>query len=120
MKGSLASDELHDLLSPGKLDWKLGSLDQVERMYLQRAPGLELQYVTHSPTSLPQGNEWLYFEVTGLDKAPWRDVVASGSLAMRISDEMILQREILPGQRTLQIVNGRKSIPLQFALFGVV
>lgn len=119
MKGNLASDTLHELLAPGNMDWKLGSLSQVDRLFAQRSPGIELRSTQNMPSSLPRGEEWVYYEVLGLDQPAWKDVKSTGTLAMRISDEIIVQRDSLVGQKTLLVSFERKTIPLQFALFGV-
>lgn len=118
-KGELTEEAIDELLSPGNLDWKLGSADQVDRLFIQRMPGLEMRRTRSVPAHLPKGAEWVYFELDGLDNVAWRDVERSGCLAMRFKDSLIVNRAQLPGNRKLVVQSGRTSIALQFSLFGV-
>ena len=53
-KGDLTPQECRDLLSSGQLDWKLGSSRQVEILFKQRAPGLELRPMDRHPRRSPR------------------------------------------------------------------
>ncbi len=118
-KGNIEADLLHQIMSTGQLDWKLGSVGQVEKLFASRAPGLELKRCSNIPASLPKSGEWVFYQVDGLESSVWKDVVASGTLAMRISDSSIANREELIGNRSILIAAGRETYSLQFALFGV-
>lgn len=117
-KGKLPLEILNQLLSAGHMDWKLGSIDQVERMFTQRTPGVELLPVQEIPAVLPQGTEWAYFKIDQ-SSAAWREVLASQSLAIRIKDSIIANAESLRGSQQLEVSYQKHSIPLKFALCGV-
>ncbi len=118
-KGDLSDSELHELLSPGKLDWKLGSARQVELLFTQRLPGLKLRPVTHKLPALPSQRDWMYLEVPQDDGPAWRDVQDSQTLAIRFKDSLILNRDRLQGERRLLIQDEGGRIPLEMALFAV-
>ncbi len=77
-KGAVSNDVVHDLLAPRHLDWKMGSATQVDRMFVQRAPGVELRACTQIPAALPRSDHWVFYEVMGLDSAAWKDVESTG------------------------------------------
>jgi type VI secretion system protein ImpJ len=118
-KGELTPQEVRDLLSPGQLDWKLGSSRQVEILFKQRAPGLELRPLDRHPRALPAQQDWLYYEVNRGDTPAWRDVQTTQTLAMRLKDSLIVNLDRLQGERQMVISNRGRNIPLQFALFAV-
>jgi type VI secretion system protein ImpJ len=118
-KGDLSEQECRDLLSPGQLDWKFGSGRQVEILFRNRAQGLEIRPITRSIRALPAQSDWLYFDVPRQDSPAWRDVQETQSLAMRLKDSLILNRDRLQGERELVVsVNGKRAT-LEFALFAV-
>ncbi len=118
-KGDLNEQECRDVLSPGHLDWKLGSARQVELLFKQGIEGLQLVPTTRNPRALPRSQDWVYYEVTR-GNAAWRDVQSTQSLAMRLKDALILNLDHLQGQRKLVVKNpfGREAT-IQFALFAV-
>lgn len=118
-KGDLTPQECRELLSPGQLDWKLGSSRQVEILFKQRAPGLEIRPLDRHPRALPSLSDWLYYEVPRSDGPAWRDVQATQTLAMRLKDSLIANLDKLQGERELVISNRGRTIRLQFALFAV-
>ncbi len=118
-KGNLEAEVVHKLMSAGHLDWKLGSTGQVEKWFAARAPGVALKRCAAVPAALPKSGEWIYYQVEDLDQPAWKDVEASGSLAMRISDTSIANRGELVGNRSILITAGKETYALQFALFGV-
>lgn len=118
-KGELSDQECRDLLSAGQLDWKLGSSRQVEILFRNRAQGLEIRPLQHNVRSLPGDRQWLYYEVPRNDHPAWRDVQETETLAMRLKDSMIFNRDRLQGQRQLIVSASGKQTPLEFALFAV-
>jgi type VI secretion system protein ImpJ len=118
-KGDLTTQECIELLSPGQLDWKLGSARQVEILFQRRAEGVALAPVDRPIRALPSGQDWLFYEVPRKDAPAWRDVQETQTLAMRLRDSLILNYDRLQGERQL-VVNFRgKRAPLEFALFAV-
>jgi type VI secretion system protein ImpJ len=118
-KGDLTAQECRDLLSSGQLDWKLGSSRQVEILFKQRAPGLELRPLDRPIRALPAQQDWLYYEVARNEGPAWRDVQATQTLAMRLRDTLITNLDRLQGERQLVINNRGRSLALQFALYAV-
>ena len=117
-RGSLSEKECLGLLSPGALDWKLGSARQVDALFEYGAEGLHMTPLAQSPRALPPGREWIYYEVSR-GNAAWKDVLETQTLAMRLKDTLILNRQELQGQRKLVVSVGGKQAALQFALFAV-
>jgi type VI secretion system protein ImpJ len=118
MRGSLSEQECMALLSPGELDWKLGSARQVDSLFEYGAEGLHLTPLPQAPRALPPSREWVYYEVSR-DNAPWKDVLQTQTLAMRLKDSLIVNRKELQGERKLVVSNRGKQVALQFALFAV-
>jgi type VI secretion system protein ImpJ len=118
-KGELSEQECRELLSPGQLDWKFGSSRQVEFLFTHRAAGLQLLLVDRTIRALPSRRDWIYFEVDRKDSAPWRDVQETQTLAMRLKDALIVNRDRLQGERQLVVSVRGKRVALQFAMFAV-
>jgi type VI secretion system protein ImpJ len=118
-KGDLSEQECRNLLSPGQLDWKLGSSRQVELLFTRRAEGLRLQSVDRPIRALPVQRDWIYYEVSQQDSPAWRDVVETQTLAMRLRDSLILNQDKLQGEQKLLVSALGRKLWLQFALFAV-
>lgn len=118
-KGDLSEAECRDLLSPGQLDWKFGSSRQVEILFKHRAQGLELIPVDRAIRALPSRQDWLFYEVSKRDGPAWRDVQETQTLAMRLKDSLIVNRDRLQGQQTLMVSANGRNASLEFALFAV-
>jgi type VI secretion system protein ImpJ len=118
-KGELSEQECRELLSPGQLDWKFGSSRQVEFLFTHRAAGLQLMLVDRTIRALPSRRDWIYFEVDRKDSPAWRDVQETQTLAMRLKDALIVNRDRLQGERQLVVALRGKRAALQFALFAV-
>ncbi len=118
-KGELSHQECRDLLSPGQLDWKFGSSRQVEFLFNQRAAGLLLAPVDRPIRALPARPDWIYFEVPRQDGPAWRDVQETQTLALRLRDSLIQNRDRLQGRQELVVSAFGRKVTLQFALFAV-
>lgn len=118
LRGNIVEKECLALLSPGALDWKLGSARQVDALFQYGVEGLRLTPLPQSPRALPPKRDWLYFEVNR-DNAAWKDVLETQTLAMRLKDTLIVNRSELPGERKIVVSAAGKQVPLQFALFAV-
>ena len=114
----LSSKECRELLSAGHLDWKLGSSRQVEILFRHGAEGLRLLPLEQAPRALPTSKNCVFYEVSR-GNAAWKDVQETQTLAMRLKDSLILNRDSLQGERTLQVMYTQKKANLQFALFAV-
>lgn len=118
--GSLSDRDCRDLLKPGKLDWKIGSSQQVDLIFKRGLPGVELVELAKAPRALPSRHGWIYYEVNRDKENPaWKDVLATQTLAMRLTERLIVNFENLQGQRNLEVATNGKRNVLQFALFAV-
>lgn len=117
-KGDLTRQECVELLSPGMLDWKLGSSRQVEILFQRRAEGVSLNLLDRPIRALPAGQDWLYYEVSRESPA-WRDVQQTQTLAMRLRDSLIVNQDRLQGERQLVVSARGRNAALEFALFAV-
>lgn len=118
-KGDLSAQECRQLLSAGVLDWKLGSSRQVENIFLRRSQGVQMKPLDRPMRALPVSQEWIYFEVLKDDSPAWRDVVETQTLAMRLKDTLIQNKDRLQGERDIHVAAGGKKSNLQFALFAI-
>jgi type VI secretion system protein ImpJ len=115
-RGGLTEAELRTLL--GELAWKLGSSRQVDILFTQRREGLDLQPVEQAPRALPTKGNWTYFVVNRKNSA-WTDVSTTQTLAMRLQEHLILNRDKLQGERKLIVQSRGRPVELQFSLFAV-
>lgn len=67
---------------------------------------------------MPSNRDWTYF-VVNRQNAAWKDVFATQTLAMRLQEHLILNRDKLQGERVLIVSARGKSAELQFSLFAV-
>ena len=118
-KGDLTYQECRDLLSAGQLDWKLGSARQVEVLFDRRAAGLALTPVDRPIRALPASNEWMFYEIIQTDNLAWKDVEETCTLAMRLKDSLIENRDQLQGSSQMVVTVQGRRISLEFALFAV-
>ncbi len=116
-RGQLSEQALEKLLSPGRLDWKLGSGRQVEMLYSKRARGVELSLLQNIPKLLPSQSDWSFYEIRNQGPA-WTDVLDTGTLALRLREDLIDNRSELSGNQTLRVRLGEQSTKLQFAIFA--
>ncbi|MBW3598204.1 MAG: type VI secretion system baseplate subunit TssK [Planctomycetes bacterium] len=117
-KGDLTQQDCRELLSPGYLDWKLGSSRQVEILFKHRAEGLRLSPLDRPVRALPARPDWMFYEVPR-DGAAWRDVQETQTLAIRLRDSLIANLDRLQGERRLVVSARGRTVELQFALFAV-
>lgn len=114
----LSDRECMTLLSPGQLNWKLGSSNKVDGLFKFGGEGLQLNPLAQVPSALPKMGNWLYYRVSR-GKGAWNDVVTSQTLAMRLQDKLILNRDDLQGKEELVVQAGAKRVTMRFALFAV-
>ncbi|MAD80372.1 MAG: type VI secretion system baseplate subunit TssK [Planctomycetaceae bacterium] len=118
--GDLTMKECRELLT-GQLDWKLGSSRQVENLFLRRQDGLHLEPVDRPLHALPAKQDWIYYEVVRDDSpgSAWHDVVQTQTLAMRLKDSLILNKDRLQGEQEMVVAARGRKVELQFALFAI-
>ncbi|HEX3726222.1 MAG TPA: type VI secretion system baseplate subunit TssK, partial [Pirellulales bacterium] len=117
-RGDLPEAECRDMLSAGQLDWTLGSSRQVEILFAHRAEGLQLLPLDRPPRALPVNRDWIYYQVSR-QNAAWKDVQETQTLAMRLKESLIVNRDKLAGERKLIVSSRGRQAALQFALFAV-
>ena len=117
-RGELSEKDCLALLSPGELDWKLGSARQVDPLFEYGAEGLHLTPLERAPRAMPPSRDWVYYEMSRQGPA-WKDVLETQTLAMRLKDTLIVNRDSLAGKRQLVVSSRGKHVPLEFALFAV-
>ncbi len=117
--GDLTESECRELLSPGQLDWKMGSSRQVELLFQQRARGLDLVPLNRPIRALPGRGDWIYYEVNRSNRPVFSDVQAMRTLAVRLKDSLIMNQDRLQGERRLVVSAQGKPASLEFALFAV-
>lgn len=100
-RGKLSAAGLDKLLSPGFLDWKMGSARQVETLYSKR-DGIGTETIARSPRVLPSQSDWSFFEISGRGPA-WTDVLDTGTIALRIREQLIDDPQQLAGNQTLKV-----------------
>lgn len=115
----LSDGEVQELLSPVHLDWKLGSTRQVNELFSQRAAGLEMTPLNRTIRALPPRADWSYYEIPRADSPAWRDVLETLSVAIRLKDSLIVNRDKLDGSTEIVVRYRGRPVPLRFALFAV-
>ncbi|HWL08513.1 MAG TPA: type VI secretion system baseplate subunit TssK [Planctomicrobium sp.] len=118
VRASPSNARVADLLQPGRLDWKIGSANQVDFLFRNKFPGLGLQPVSQHPRALPPDGDWLYFQVSKQGPA-WQSVLEDRTLGMRFKRELIVNKDQLEGQRQLAVAASNETILLEIALFAV-
>jgi type VI secretion system protein ImpJ len=118
VNGQNVSDrDCRDLLRPGKLDWKMGSSQQIDLIFRHGLPGVEQKELNQTPRALPPHN-WVFYEIQR-GNAAWKDVLGTQTLALRFKEELIGNIDTLAGQRQLEVVLPDKRAIMEFALFAV-
>jgi type VI secretion system protein ImpJ len=117
---SLPVDDCIDLITqPGRLDMKVGSSDDVDRLYRLGRPGLRFRYVPQPPISLPTPPGMVFFQLEreqGMSNE-WQAVERSLSLAIRPSERLIAGD--IQGRSQLAIRVGDRPETMQFTLFAL-
>jgi type VI secretion system protein ImpJ len=115
-RGALTEAECRGLLAG--LDWKLGSKDKVDEYFKQKMRSLELFPLNQGPRPLPPLRDCSFFSVSRQGVA-WDHVVRSGTLAMRLKEDLIRNRDKLQGSETILVSMGQRVAALKFTLFVV-
>ncbi len=105
--GNSTKEECKRLLSPGQLDWKMGSAEHVEEIFKNRAEGVVLRVTDTPPRALPVRGPWVFYQVARIGQ-PWKNVESSKTLAMRFSTMLIKNLGELSGQKELVVKKSGK------------
>jgi type VI secretion system protein ImpJ len=119
LRGHMSEEVCHRLLTgDSHLDWKLGSTEEVDRLFRMGVPGLELFPVDRPPRALPARSGWLYYRI-GTENPAWRSVQATQSMGIRLRDSSILNPDELAGRRRVEVAYESQVGSLEFALFAI-
>ena len=119
LRGEIPEDECRSMLSGNaQLDWKLGSARQVDHLFKMGVPGLQLIPLDRPPRALPDKGGWLYYQI-GRENVAWNDVRDSQSLAIRLRETLLLNRDALIGNRRIEVSHKNNPAAMEFALFAV-
>jgi len=119
LHGEISEEECHRLLTGNAhLDWKLGSPDEVDRLFRLGVPGLELLPLDRPPRALPASSGWLFYRI-GTESPAYRAVQVAQGLAIRLRDSAIIGGDELVGRRRVQVAFQDRSAALEFAMFAV-
>lgn len=119
LRGDMSEEICHRLLTgDSHLDWKLGSTEEVDRLFRMGVPGLELFPVERPPRALPARSGWLYYRI-GTENPAWRSVQATQSMGIRLRDSSILNPDELAGRRRVEVAYESQVGSLEFALFAI-
>jgi len=99
------------------LVWKLGSADSVDELFVKNMAGLEL-FAQDKPQELPVYKNWTFFNVKR-QGVVWKQVVSSGTLAMRFKETLVLNRNELQGKKALEVFVNQRRASLRFTLFAI-
>jgi len=119
LRGDIPEEECQRLLTGNNhLDWKLGSADEVDRLFRMGVPGLELFPLDRPPRAVPAKSGWQYYRI-GTDSPAYKAVQLSQTLGIRVRDSAILNAEQLVGRRRIEVSYEGRVAALEFALFVV-
>lgn len=119
LRGDMAEETCHRLLTgDNHLDWKLGSAEDVDRVFRLGLPGLELKPAEQLPRPLPTRNGWLYYQIT-TESAAWQAIKLSQSMGMRLRDTLITNPDQLPNHRRVEVAFEGRKTEIEFAIFAV-
>lgn len=119
LRGDMSEDNCRRLLTgESHLDWKLGSSEEVDRLFRLGVPGLEIFPEDRPPRALPGRSGWLYYRI-GTDNPAWRSVQSTQSLGIRLRDTSIVNADQLAGRRRVEVTYEGRVGSLEFALFAV-
>jgi type VI secretion system protein ImpJ len=117
--GDLPVAECQRLLSGNAhLDWKLGSSEEVDRLFRLGLPGLELFPLDRPPRALPGRSGWLYYGI-GTDNPAYKSAQLTQSLAIRVRDSSIIDADSMAGKRRIEVSYDGRVAAMQFAVFAI-
>ncbi len=113
---TLTADECVRLMRPGALDMKIGSSEQVERIYRMGDYGLSFSHSQSPPQSLPPAEGLTYFQIArDAQEAEWQFVERSLTLAIRLNEDLIIGS--IDRQRVLSLNYSNMETTIQFTLY---
>jgi type VI secretion system protein ImpJ len=102
-------------------DWKLAASDDVERLFTQKAKGIDIKSPTKSETGLPAALKdlrgWLLWSIT--EDAQWDRVRLTMRVGVRVSEKQIANADSLEGNKRILLQINYKTYGLEMSLFAV-
>ena len=110
LKGDMTEETCHRLLTgDSHLDWKLGSAEDVDRIFRLGLPGLELRTAEQLPRPLPTRGGGLYVR-SNTNSPAVQSLQVKQAMDIRLRDTLITNPEQLTVGRHVGVVfKGRKS-----------
>lgn len=101
-----------------RLDWAIGSKDEVDHLFSNRIPGVELRRLRQLPSFLRDKKGWIFFQLTRGNDA-WEKVAAEKSLAIRVNENEISDAANLQGNKKILLkeTGNTRIYSLEFAVF---
>jgi type VI secretion system protein ImpJ len=112
----LKPSECRELLST--CHWKLASSRQVDDIFKYGGEGISLMALERAPTPLPEDRHWIFYDVDR-QTLVFQDVLETQTLAMRLTEERIVNRDDLQGRELMILSHGNRQVKLKVALFAV-
>jgi type VI secretion system protein ImpJ len=117
VKSPLPPEDSVRLLVKGGLDMKIGSSENVDRIFQKGAGGLRFQHAPAPPRVLPAAQGLLYLQVSRAEEE-WKNVVRTLTLAIRLNETRVAGN--IQGQRTLTVKTGPgQTTTMEFTLYVV-
>jgi type VI secretion system protein ImpJ len=117
VKSPLPTEDCLRLLVKGALDMKIGSSENVDRIFKAGAVGLRFQHAPLPPRVLPAVQGLIYLQVSR-DEDEWKNVQRTLSLAIRLNETRIAGP--VEGQRILTVKTAPgQTASMEFTLFVV-
>jgi type VI secretion system protein ImpJ len=110
--------ECEQMIRAGNLDWRFGSIEEVDDIFRDRKQGVKLGRIKQTPSALADRGEWMFFSLVQ-ENEYWQHVQLSNSLAIRIRDEQIYNLKDLENQREIILNIDGQYAAFEFALFAV-
>lgn len=114
---SVSKEDTYQLVTQG-FHWVFGSGEQVETLFRNNMPGVRLRPVAQPPRVLPQGGNWVYFQVQR-QGPPWDDVQRTQTMGWRFQEEYIHDVKELQGKKRLVLNIRNQLIALHVAVFAL-
>lgn len=116
VEAEVSSSRVAELLSERELGIKVGSAEEVDKIYSRGRRGVRIAPVGDAPRAFPRKN-WHFFR---LDReGPWEDVERSLNLGIRFNDRRVEQQ--VNGENRIDVVDRESGnlVTLAFSLFAM-
>ncbi len=116
--GAKSVPECEQLIRSGQLDWRFGSIEEVNDIFRDRKQGVKLNRIKQTPSAVADRGNWLFFSISE-ENEYWQHVQMSNSLAIRIRDEQIYNIADLENKQEIILHLDGQLASFEFAVFAV-